>query len=127
MRLLRRAALAILFVALMLAVLAPAAQASRTLRVSASISNHHPRQYTTVTARCRAHDQNGRAIKGVRCVFTWHYKTISHAIVRRTNSRGRCSSTRYISGATIGYKVVIRIHCTWRGQTKNCSTWFIPT
>ena len=126
MRSLRRAALAVLLVALMLAVLAPAAQATRTLRVSASISNYHPKQYTSVTSYCQAKDQNGKAIKGVKCVFTWHYKTISHAVTGKTNATGTASSTRYISSATIGYKVVISIHCTWSGQSKNCSTWFIP-
>ena len=126
MRFLKRAALAALLVALMLTVLAPVAQASRTLKVSASISKHYPAQYTDVTAYCHAKDQSGKPIKGVRCVFTWHYKTISHAVSGKTNSKGSASSTRYISAATIGYKVVITIHCTWSGQSKNCSTWFIP-
>lgn len=126
MRTLRRATLVALLAVVLVLGTASSAFAARTLHVSASISNHHPNQYTTVTAHCKAKDQNGKAIKGVKCVFTWHYKTVSHSITRYTNSAGRATNARYISGATVGFKVWIRIRCTWKGQVKKCSTWFIP-
>lgn len=128
MRTLRRAAAAVLLASLLALVLAvgTTASAGRTLKVSASISNHHPKQYTKVTVYCKAKDQNGKPISGVKCTFTWHYKTTTPVTHATTNSKGVAHSTRFISRATKGYKVVVSIRATWKGQAKKCSTWFIP-
>jgi hypothetical protein len=105
---------------------AGALASGRVLHCTASISNHYPKQYTDVTAKIKAKDQNGKAITGVKCVFTWHYKTTTPVVTRYTNSNGVATCTRAISRATKGYKVVINIKCSWSGQVVNRSTWFIP-
>jgi len=107
-------------------VAAPVASASRTLHVSASISTHHPKQYTDVSAYLKAKDQHGTPIKGVKCHFVWYYKTTTPSETHYTGASGRATCTRYISSATVGYKVIIKIKATWEGQTKTASTWFIP-
>jgi hypothetical protein len=110
----------------LLGVTAVPAQATRLLRVSASVSTHYPEQYATVTAKAKARDQYGKAISGAKCVFMWYYKTTTPVVTKYTSSTGIASCPRFISRATVGYKVVIRIRCTWKGQVKSCSTWFIP-
>ena len=110
----------------LLGVTAGPAQATRLLRVSASISTHYPAQNSYVTPKVKAHDQYGKPIGGVKCVFRWHYKTTTPVVTRYTNSNGVATCTRAISRATKGYKVVINIKCSWSGQVVNRSTWFIP-
>jgi len=110
----------------LLGVTAGPAQATRLLRVSASMSTHYPAQYSYVTPKVKARDQYGKPISGVKCVFTWHYKTTTPVVTKYTGSTGVASCSRNIGRATKGYKVAISIRCTWKGQVKTCSTWFTP-
>jgi len=57
----------------------PSPTPTRVLSVSGSVSDSSPAQYSNVTAYCKAVDQRGMAISGVRVTFTWHYTTTSPA------------------------------------------------
>lgn len=94
--------------------------------LSASVSDSTPAQYSDVTVKCRAKDQAGRSIKGVKCTFVWHYKTTTPKETRSTGSDGIARCTRNISGATAGYRVVVTITATYGGVTKTTSTSFVP-
>jgi hypothetical protein len=94
--------------------------------LSASVSDATPARYTDVTVTCRAKDQAGRGIKGVKVTFTWHYKTTTPKETATTNSDGIARCTRYIAGATAGYKVVVSITATYNGVTKTTSVSFTP-
>lgn len=94
--------------------------------ISASVSDSSPSQYSDVTAYCKAKDQAGRPLSGVRVTFTWHYKTTTPSESSATSSSGVASCTRYISGATEGYRVIITITASYRGVTKTASTSFTP-
>lgn len=62
----------------------------------------------------------------MRVKFVWHYKTTTPSESRTTNARGVAACTRYISGATAGYRVVITVTATYKGVTKTASTSFTP-
>lgn len=111
---------------LLLGLCANPAVALRQLRVSATIAAHDAEPFTDVTPRVTAKDQNGRAVKGVRCVFTWHLKTATPRAIRYTNAAGVARHTRTIGKASSGYRVWVTVKCAWRGQVKNCRTWFVP-
>ncbi|MEI6501284.1 MAG: hypothetical protein WCP21_09700, partial [Armatimonadota bacterium] len=99
---------------------------SRVLNVSGSVSNSSPARYSTVSAYCRAVDQNGSPISGVTVTFTWHYKTTSPSETWTSGSSGVATSTRGISSATAGYTVVISMSASWEGQYASTSTSFTP-
>ena len=94
--------------------------------VVAWVSDAYPMQYTEVTAYCRAKNQVGGPLAGVRCTFVWHYKTISHAMTAYTNASGVAACTRYISGATRGYRVVISVTASYLGTVRSTSAGFTP-
>jgi hypothetical protein len=94
--------------------------------ISASISDSTPAQYSDVTAYCTAKDQTGHRLPGVRVSFAWHYKTTTPSESRTTNANGVAACTRYISGATEGYRVVISITASYKGVVKTASTSFTP-
>ena len=94
--------------------------------LSAWVSDSTPAQYSDVSAYAKAKDQLGRGISGVKVVFTWHYKTISHSITRSTNANGLATDTRYISGASLGYRVVITVTGSYKGVPRSASTGFTP-
>ena len=95
-------------------------------RIAASVSDANPAQYTSVTVYGRALDQFDRPIAGASVSFTWNYKTVSHTEIGITGSDGVVSSTRYISGATIGWYVQIDVLASWNGKTISSTTGFTP-
>ena len=126
MRTLRLVTLVVLLAILVTIATASWAVATRTLHVRASISTHHPSQYSHVTAYCNAKDQNGKAISGVKCVFTWHHKTVSNKFTAHTGGSGRASSKDFVGRGPRDFRVWITIRCTWKEQVRTCRTWFIP-
>jgi hypothetical protein len=94
--------------------------------ISASVSDSTPAQYSDVTVSCKAKDQAGKPLSGVRVKFVWHYKTTTPSESRTTNSSGVAACERYISGATAGYRVVVTVTATYKGVTKTKSTSFTP-
>jgi hypothetical protein len=96
-------------------------------RIAASVSDANPGQYTSVTVYGRALDQFGQPIAGVSVSFTWNYKTVYHTETDTTGSDGVASSTRWISGATVGYYVEIDVSASWNGKTVSSTTGFTPS
>ena len=94
--------------------------------LAASVSDSSPAQYSYVTAYAKAKDQLGHPLSGVKVVFVWHYKTTTPSEAHYSDSRGVASCERYISGATVGYHVVITMTATYKGVTKTSSTGFTP-
>jgi hypothetical protein len=94
--------------------------------VTASASDTSPDQYSTVTAYGKCKDAKGVGIKGITCVFTWHYKTTTPSDTSSSNSSGVASDSRDISRATKGYTVVITVTATFTGVTETDSTSFTP-
>jgi len=111
---------------LVLSVCTTPASALRQLRVAASVATHYPEPNANVTVRVKAVDQEGQALKGVRCVAIWHLRSTTPRSTRRTNRAGVVWLTRYIGDTTSGYRVWVTVRCAWRGQTRRCRTWFVP-
>ncbi len=99
---------------------------TKVAKVSAGVSDASPRQYTEVTAYAKATDSSGRAVPGATVTFVWHYKTVTHTLEAITDSSGVASCTRYISGASKGYKVVINVAVSKGGGTATSATSFTP-
>lgn len=93
--------------------------------VAASVTNASPAQQTEVTVVANFTD-NGNPIVGALMTASWYYKTVTRTCTGTTNSVGVASCTRYIAGATIGYKVLINIEIVWHGQRYTASTSFTP-
>ncbi|MCX6364596.1 MAG: hypothetical protein NTW58_10600 [Actinobacteria bacterium] len=104
----------------------PSPTPTRVLSVSGSVSDSSPAQYSNVTAYCKAVDQRGMAISGVRVSLTWHYKTTSPAETWTSGSSGVAACTRNISGATKGDTVYISMSASWEGQYASASASFTP-
>jgi hypothetical protein len=114
-------AVAIPAMAFTVAVAAPQATASpaRALPCHASMSNSHPRDYTTTDVRVST-----AAHAGVTTVA--HYRTVNRRHHRTANAAGRATVPYYISGATPGYKVVVDVYVTRGSRKGSCSTSFTP-
>jgi len=79
----------------------------------------------TVTMRCRAKDQKGKAIKGVRVTFKWYLPEGTRAQERTTNADGLASASRVTdcgSGGDFEAKVVVTAR--WHGQVKKVTRSF---
>jgi hypothetical protein len=98
---------------------ATAAPASAPLPCQASMSNSHPRDYTTTDVR--VHTAGYASVTTVA-----HYKTTNHKKTGTAGVRGNATIGYYISGATPGYRVVVSVHVAHDGRSGNCSTSFIP-
>jgi hypothetical protein len=99
--------------------LAVAAPAATSLPCSASMSNSHPRDYTTT-------DVLVRTASRANVTTVAHYKTTNtthHGIAGR---KGNAGIPYYISGATPGYKVNVSVSVSTGSQTGSCSTSFTP-
>lgn len=90
-------------------------------KVCASVSSQYPARYTNVTVygtlKINGIAQVGKGMKAV-----WRYKTTTPTCSGITNANGVARCTRYIAGATSGYKVLITI--TINGYT--VTTSFTP-
>lgn len=89
------------------------------LPCSASMSNSHPKQYTTV--RVNVHTA---AFAGVTTVA--HYRTTNTTHHGTAGHRGNVSISYYISGATPGYKVKVSVSVKSGARHGSCSTSFTP-
>jgi hypothetical protein len=118
MRLYRLAAIPAAVIALGAA--APASASPATpLPCSASMSNTHPKDYTTVDVRVRT---AGLA----KVVTVAHYRTTNHKKTAKAGPGGRATIPYYISGATPGYKVRVTVSVSKGTRTGRCSTSFTP-
>jgi hypothetical protein len=110
-------------VALAFVLVAPGASASLTpaaaLPCHASMSNGHPKDYTTIDVRVST---VGHA--GVTTVA--HYKTVNRKHSGAANAKGLASIPYYISGATVGYRVKVSVSVKSGSRTGSCSTSFTP-
>jgi hypothetical protein len=89
------------------------------LSCSASMSSGSPAQYT--------HDDvNVTTAPGAPVSATAHYKTTDTTHSGTADSGGKAVIDYYISGATIGYKVVVDVTVSLNSQTADCSTSFTP-
>lgn len=93
--------------------------ARATLPCSASMSNAHPTQYSTVFVTVRT---RGRA--GV--TTTAHYRTTSTAHSITASNSGVATIAYRISRATIGYRVVVSVTVMLGKSRGMCSTSFTP-
>jgi len=118
----------VLLTAALMMPVAPSMALAKTKKptVKAWMLDKRPAQYTDATVYARFKDKKGKPAKNVKVTFTWVYKTASHKVTARTNKYGVAQSTRWISGATIGRKVVIKVRAKVGGRTLNTSTYFIP-
>jgi len=89
------------------------------LPCSASVSNSHPRQYTTVKVNVHT-----AAFAGVTTVA--HYRTTNTKHHGTAGRRGNVSISYYISGATPGYKVKVSVSVVKGSRHGSCSTSFTP-
>ena len=98
---------------------AMAAAKVASLPCSASMSNSHPRDYTTTNVLVHT-----AAYANVTTVA--HYKTTNtthHGVAGR---QGNASIRYHISGATPGYKVKVSVSVSNGSHTGSCSTSFTP-
>jgi hypothetical protein len=98
---------------------AVAAPASAALPCHASMSNNHPRDYTTTDVR--VHTAAHASVTTVA-----HYRTTNHKKTGKAGSSGNASIGYYISGATPGYRVVVSVRVVSGHRSGSCSTWFTP-
>ena len=101
------------------AALPASAAPARALPCHASMSNSHPRDYTTTDVRVRT-----AAHAGVTTVA--HYRTVNRRHHRTANARGRATVPYYISGATPGYKVIVDVYVSKGNRKGSCKTSFTP-
>jgi hypothetical protein len=98
---------------------AVAAPAAAALPCRASMSNNHPRDYTTTDVQ--VHTVGYASVTTVA-----HYRTTNHKKTGTAGSRGNASIAYYISGATPGYRVVVSVRVVRGDRSGTCSTWFTP-
>lgn len=100
---------------------APAVAAAHVtaLPCSASMSNSHPRDYTTIKVNVHT-----AAFAGVTTVA--HYRTTNTTHHGTAGRRGNVSISYYISGATPGYKVKVSVSVKSGARRGSCATSFTP-
>lgn len=96
-----------------------AAPTSAALPYHASMSNNHPRDYTTTHVQVHT-----AAYASVTTIA--HYRTTNHKKTGKAGVRGNASIGYYISGAKPGYRVVVSVRVVQGNRSGNCSTWFTP-
>ena len=89
------------------------------LACSATMSNSHPKDYTTT--KVRVHTGNFASVKTVA-----HYRTTNTTHHGTAGRKGNVSIPYYISGATPGYKVKVSVTVRKGSRTGSCSTSFTP-
>ena len=120
-----RRAVVVGLAALMLALVwAPPSFAARQLHIYASVNHTHPHSYSTVTVSCHARDQDGKPIKGVQVSFTWHFAQSTPVTKAHTDGTGLALSKRGIGCPGRGFKVIITVRATWKGQVAKTRTHF---
>ena len=89
------------------------------LPCSASMSNSHPKDFTTT--KVRVHTAAFAAVKTVA-----HYRTTSTPHRGVAGRKGNLSIPYIIKGATPGYKVKVSVTVKKGSRTGSCSTSFTP-
>jgi hypothetical protein len=98
---------------------AMAATQATALPCSASMSNSHPPDYTTVRV-------NVHTATFARVTTVAHYRTTSTTHHGTAGHRGNVSISYYISGATPGYTVHVSVSVVKGSRHGSCSTSFTP-
>ncbi len=98
---------------------APIASAAKPLSCHASMSNSRPRDYTSTEVLVNT-------ARHARVTTVAHYRTVNTIHHGTANSKGRTGIWYYISGATPGYQVKVRVSVVEGGRKGSCSTSFIP-
>ncbi len=98
---------------------ASAATHVSALPCSASMSNSHPKQYTTVKV-------NVRTAAFARVTTVAHYRTTNTTHHGTSGRRGNVSISYAIKGATPGYKVKVSVSVVKGSRHGSCSTSFTP-
>ena len=98
---------------------AAAATHVTALPCTASMSNSHPRDYTTVKV-------NVHTAAFGRVTTVAHYRTTNTTHHGTAGHRGNVSISYYISGATPGYKVKVSVSVVKGSRHGSCSTSFTP-
>ena len=101
------------------AAVATTAAPAAALRCHASMSNSRPKDYTTIYV-----DVGTVRYAGVTTIA--HYKTVNRKHTGKANGKGNAKIGYYISGATPGYRVNVRVTVTSGRSRGTCSTSFIP-
>ena len=100
------------------------ASALKTDGCSLSVGASHPRDYTHENVYVRT----GRGYTHVK--LTFRYKTTTPSVTAETGTRGYTTYSRYISGATPGYRVSVtgKVTAAPKGYKTGaaCSTSFTP-
>jgi len=79
----------------------------------------------TVTMRCRAKDQKGKAIKGVSVTFTWYLPEGTRTQVRTTNADGLAKASRVTTcGSASDFDAKVVVTARWHGQVKKVTRYF---
>lgn len=89
------------------------------LPCTASMSNSHPRDYTTIKV-------NVHTAAFARVTTVAHYKTTNTKHHGTAGRRGNVSISYYISGATPGYQVNVSVSVVKGARHGSCSTSFTP-
>ena len=92
---------------------------ARPLACSATMSNSHPKDYTTT--KVQVHTGNFASVQTVA-----HYKTTNTTHHGTAGRKGNLSISYYISGATPGYRVNVSVSVRKGSRTGSCSTSFTP-
>lgn len=103
---------------------AKVAQAERTM----SIAVNKPGTVISgdkVTMRCRARDQKGKVIKGVKVTFKWYLPEGARTQERTTNADGLATASRVTTCDSAGtYKAKVVVTARWHGQIKKVTRSF---
>ncbi len=79
----------------------------------------------TVTMRCRAKDQKGKAIKGVSVTFKWYLPEGTRSQVRTTNADGLAKASRVTTcGSASDFDAKVVVTARWHGQVKKVTRYF---
>jgi hypothetical protein len=101
------------------------ASALRADACSLSVGASHPRDYTHENVYVHT------SVGYTHVRLTFHYKTTTPSVTIETGTRGYDTYSRYISGATPGYRVIVsgKVTAAPRGYMTGatCSTSFTPT
>jgi hypothetical protein len=98
---------------------AAAATHVTALPCSASMSNSHPRDYTTTKV-------NVHTAAFARVTTVAHYRTTNTTHHGTAGHRGNVSISYHIKGATPGYKVKVSVTVVKGTRHGSCSTSFTP-
>lgn len=99
---------------------ASAAVTHKRLPCAASVSNAHPRDYTTV-------DVNVKTASKAHVRTVAHYKTKNTAHTATANTSGKVKIAYRISDATKRFKVVVSVTVSKGSESGSCSTSFTPS